>query len=70
MYRCGYKVRHNGETRLFTFLEFLGEEDRLLLSSLAVESSGYVAVSKCSKMYHFSEEIPFECVCDGCVKFV
>jgi len=67
MYRCAHKVRHNGETRLFTFLEFLGEEDHLLLSSLAVESSGYVAVSKCSNIYHFSEEIPSVCVSDGSV---
>jgi hypothetical protein len=70
MYRCAHKVRHNGETRLFTFVEFLSEEDNLLLSSLAVESSGYVAVSKCSSIYHFSEESPSEFVSDGNVKFV
>jgi hypothetical protein len=70
MYRCAHKARHNGEKRLFTFLEFLGEEDHLLLSSLAVESYEYIAVSKCSNIYHFSEEITYECVSDGSVKFV
>jgi hypothetical protein len=70
MYRCAHKIRHNGEKRLFPFLEFLGEEDHLLLSSSAVESSEYVAVSKCSNIYHFSAEITYECVSDGRVKFV
>jgi hypothetical protein len=70
MCRCAHKVGHNGETRLFTFLEFLGEEDRLLLFSSAVTSSGYVSVSKCSNIYNFSEEIPSECISDGSVKFV
>jgi hypothetical protein len=58
MYLFARKVRHNGETSLFTFLEFFCEEDHLPLSSLAVEQSGYVTVPKRSNIYPFSEEIP------------